>query len=375
MKFTLVVLALFMTLQVRAAAPAASPGAIADLPAGVVYTAVDRDTYESAAKRLRAAIAGGPEPLAQLMGLAASDAKVLAGPFFALEIDGDNLKGRAFLPRGKYRFPVPGEAGFVVESFSANDAAQKRFLAHYVLLSADFRGELEIRRPTFDELALIWGWVSWDLDDPLLVVESPREKFVFDFDPRTGLITWVERLTNPCFTGQQDGKAVLACHCARVVREQKKWQIAFEALASCPAPAVNSVALAVAGDSPARPAVLLPTNDEDARTDAMLARIFAPTHDIMVIPSDAPDFRHPGKPYAGAAPVTPKDAQGEPIHGYVLFGSMVNADGSVGPTRILISTDQRLSDEILRATSEWRVEPATRDGKPVTVMFWEEWPF
>jgi len=47
----------------------------------------------------------------------------------------------------------------------------------------------------------------------------------------------------------------------------------------------------------------------------------------------------------------------------------------VGPTRILISTDQKLSDEILRATSEWRIEPATLDGKPVTVMFWQEWPF
>ena len=44
MKSTLAFVAVFMTLTVRAAAPEVAPGAIADLPTGVVYAAVDRDT-------------------------------------------------------------------------------------------------------------------------------------------------------------------------------------------------------------------------------------------------------------------------------------------------------------------------------------------
>jgi hypothetical protein len=362
-----------LALTAQAAAPAVSTDE--DLPEGVVYAPADQENMESARKRLLAALSSGPEDLARLMGLGEKDAKTLVGPYFGIEIDADHLKGRAFLPRGKYHFPVPGEAGLIVESFSAADAAQKRFLAHYVLLAADFHGEFAIRRPTFDELALIWGWVSWDLDDPLLIVESARDKYVFDFDPRTGLITWIERLTSPCFTGLQDGKKVLDCHCSRIARDGRKWQIQFEKLQSCPAPAINLVGFASSKETSALAPAYLPTNDKDARTDAMLARVFAKSHAITVIPTELPGYKGPGKPYGGGAPITPRDEKGEPIHGYVLFGSVLNADGQVGPTRILISTDDRLSSEILRATGEWRVEPATRDGKPIAVIFWQEWPF
>jgi hypothetical protein len=246
------------TLTVRAAAPAAVGND--ELPEGVVYAPAAPQIMESARNRLLVALTSGPEALAQLMGLDEKDAKVLVGPFWGIEIEADNLKGRALLGKGRYRFPVPGEAGFIVESFSAANAAQKRFLAHYVLLAADFRGEFTIRRPNFDELALIWSWIGWDLDDPLLVVESAHDKYAFDFDPRTGLITWIERLTSPCFTGSQEGKQALDCHCSRIARDGRKWDVRYEKLGSCPTHAINSLAALATNQKSDRLPAYLPTN-------------------------------------------------------------------------------------------------------------------
>lgn len=365
-------LALLPVLAVSADKPMVSE---AEIPAGVVYDGADPKIVETLRERLRAALHDGPEALARLMGLAEGDARMYVGPYFGVGIEADNLKGKSMLMRGRYHFPIPGEAGLVVNSFGANSAAQKRFVAHYVYLSGDFTGELQIRPANFDELALVWGWISWDLDDPLFVVESAHDKFVFDFDPRTGLITWVEKFTDTCFSGFQEGEKVLECHCSKIVRDGKNWRVNFEALAACPAPAVNDVRLAAAKSAGATTPVYLRTDDRVARVDAMLARAYSSTHRITVLSTQAPGYEGHGKPLAGAAPVGPKDDKGEPIHGYVLIGGVLNPDTTMSPTRVLISTDERLSNAVLEAMRAWRVEPPKFEGKPVAELFWQEFPF
>jgi hypothetical protein len=347
----------------------------AEIPAGVVYAGAEPKVIETARERLRAALHDGPEALAQLMGVAEGDARVLVGPYFGVSIEADNLKGRNMLTRGRYHFPIPGEAGLVVNSFGARSAAEKRFVAHYVYLAGDFSGELEIRPVNFDELALVWGWISWDLDDPLFVVESARDKFVFDFDPRTGLITWIERFSNTCFSGYQEGKQVLECHCSTIARDGKNWRVNFEALASCPAPAVNDVKLAAAKSVGATTPVYLRTDDRVARVDAMLARVYASTHQITVLSTQAPGYQAHGTELAGAAPVGPKDGKGDTIHGYVLIGAVLNADTTISPIRVLVSSDERLSNAALEAMRVWRVEPPKFEGKPVAELFWQEFTF
>src|SRR5262245_15723106 len=89
----------------------------AETPAGVVYAGTDPKTIETARERLRAALRDGPEALARLMGVSEGDARVLVGPYFGVSIEADNLKGRAMLTSGRYHFPIPGEAGLVVNSF------------------------------------------------------------------------------------------------------------------------------------------------------------------------------------------------------------------------------------------------------------------
>jgi len=350
-----------------AAAPAPTN---TQLPQGVVYAAADAATIDKASQRLREALTQGPAALAALFGLADSDARVMVGPYFGVEINGDNLEGKALLAQGRYRFPIEGTAGLVAESFAGIDARQKRFLAHYVFLAGDFSGKLDIREPTFDEMALIWAWIGWDLDAPLLIAESATDKYAFDFDPKTGLITWVERLTRPCTTGQQEGKQIFGCSCARVNRKGMKWQVDFQPLESCPEFALPKTA------SPARnlPPVYLRSAPDTRRLDLMLARSYLAEYSIVELEDGAPGYRGPGKKLAGDYPATPL-VDGKPLQGYVLMGSVIGDDGRARANRILISTDDRLSAAALQAAESWRIEPATRDGKPVSEMIWQELPF
>jgi len=351
-------------------ARAADPKGDSQIPQGVVYAPADAATVEKASQRLREALGQGPAALAALFGLADSDAVVFAGVFFGMEINADNLQSKALLAQARYNVPLAGTAGLTGESFAAPKPPQKRYLAHYVFLTGDFSGKLEIREPTFDELALIWYWVGWDLDGPLLVVESATDKFVFDFDPKTGFITWVERLTRPCATMTQEGKELLSCSCARVQRDGRKWQVGFEKLEHCPeySPPAKPVT--------ARnlPAAYLRFTPRTLRLDMILAQQYSNEYSVTAIEDGLPGYHGPGKLLEGKYPETPK-ADGKPVMGYVLMGSVFGDDGRAHSNRILISTDDRLSAAALQAADTWRIEPATRDGKPVAEMVWQEMPF
>jgi len=359
-----------MLLCLASPAFAAAPTTNTELPAGVVYAPADAATIEKASQRLREALTQGPAALAALFGLADSDARLMVGPYFGIEMNGDNLEGKALLPTGKYSFPIPGTAGLIAESFAGTNAREKRFLAHYVFLAGDFSGKLDIREPTYDEMALIWAWISWDLDGPLLIAESATDKYAFDFDPKTGLITWVERLTRPCTTGQQEGKEVFSCSCARVNRKGASWRVDFEPLESCPEYSLPRSATSARK----LPPVYLRSDPRTRRVDLLLARQYASEYSIVDIEDGLPGYRGPGKKLAGESPAAPM-VDGKPLRGYVLMGSVIGDDGRAYANRILISTDDRLSAAALLAADTWRIEPATRDGKPVSEMIWQELPF
>ena len=359
-----------MLLCLASPAFAAAPPTNTQLPAGVVYAPADAATVDKASQRLREALTHGPASLATLFGLADSDARLVVGPYFGIEMNGDSLDGKALLPTGKYNFPIPGTAGLTAESFAGTNAREKRFLAHYVFLAGNFGGELDIREPTYDEMALMWAWISWDIDGPLLIAESATDKYAFDFDPKTGLITWVERLTRPCTTGLQEGKEVFSCSCARVKRKGTSWRVDFEPLESCPEYSLPGSAT-TAGKLPP---VYVRTGPDTRRVDLMLARQYTGEYSVIEIADGLHGYRGPGKKLEGDSPKAPV-VDGKPLQGYVLMGTVFGADGRAHSNRILISTDDRLSAAALLAADGWRVEPATRDGKPVAEMIWQELAF
>jgi hypothetical protein len=363
---------LTVTALCQGAAPATSGS---ELPLAVKYSAASPEILAAARAKLRPALTDSAA-LATLLG-PDTDETVRVGPFFGIEIDADQLKGRSLFGKGRYRLPKSEDMPEVIsESFGAQSRPQKLLLAHYVTLAANFSGEVTIREPNFEELALVWAWIAWDLDGPLLVAESEHDKFFYDFDVRGERITWIERLTHPCFTVSQEGKQVLTCTCVHIERNERSWRLAYQVLESCPATGMHNVSVAANSSSSAQggklPAAYVLVSDRSARVDTMLARRFAGSFAITTLASETPGYKGPGKLLEGKPPVAPKDARGEPVHGYVLLGSAVGPDGRMVENRVLLSTDERVTTAVLAAAQGWRVEPPSRNGEPVTEIIWQE---
>jgi TonB family protein len=74
-------------------------------------------------------------------------------------------------------------------------------------------------------------------------------------------------------------------------------------------------------------------------------------------------------------PGYPLQIMRENVSGTVILYAVIHADGSVGNIRILRSVDDRLDRYASQAVSQWRFQPATKDGAPVDVEATFKIPF
>jgi TonB family protein len=70
-----------------------------------------------------------------------------------------------------------------------------------------------------------------------------------------------------------------------------------------------------------------------------------------------------------------REAMANGVQGVVRFECVVNADGSVGDTRVLQSLDPALDVEAEKALKAWRFKPGTKDGVAVPVSVEVEMSF
>ncbi len=68
-------------------------------------------------------------------------------------------------------------------------------------------------------------------------------------------------------------------------------------------------------------------------------------------------------------PVYPEQARKNGVEGKVILQAVIDDDGSVSDVEVLNSTDPVFDDAAVDAVRQWRWEPATSDGRPVTVYF------
>jgi TonB family protein len=74
-------------------------------------------------------------------------------------------------------------------------------------------------------------------------------------------------------------------------------------------------------------------------------------------------------------PGYPLQIMRENVSGTVILYAVIHADGTVGNIRILRSVDDRLDRFASQAVSQWRFQPATKDGTPVDVEATFQIPF
>jgi protein TonB len=74
-------------------------------------------------------------------------------------------------------------------------------------------------------------------------------------------------------------------------------------------------------------------------------------------------------------PAYPLQLMRENVHGTVILYAVIHADGSVGNVRVLRSADDRLDRYATEAISQWKFDPATKNGSPVDVEATFQIPF
>ncbi|HLZ40703.1 MAG TPA: TonB family protein [Candidatus Sulfotelmatobacter sp.] len=74
-------------------------------------------------------------------------------------------------------------------------------------------------------------------------------------------------------------------------------------------------------------------------------------------------------------PAYPLQLMRENVHGTVILYAVIHADGSVGNVRVLRGVDERLDRFASEAVTQWKFEPATKNGTPVDVEATFQIPF
>lgn len=74
-------------------------------------------------------------------------------------------------------------------------------------------------------------------------------------------------------------------------------------------------------------------------------------------------------------PAYPLQLMRENVHGTVILYAVIHADGSVGNVKVLRGVDDRLDRYATEAISQWKFDPATKNGSPVDVEATFQIPF
>lgn len=74
-------------------------------------------------------------------------------------------------------------------------------------------------------------------------------------------------------------------------------------------------------------------------------------------------------------PAYPLQLMRENVAGTVILYAVIHADGSIGNVKILRSVDDRLDRFATDAISQWKFDPATKNGTPVEVEATFQIPF
>lgn len=54
--------------------------------------------------------------------------------------------------------------------------------------------EIKIRKATYKELQYYWAVISFDIDEPLLIAETPEHNYIFNLSPKTLKLVWLDEV-------------------------------------------------------------------------------------------------------------------------------------------------------------------------------------
>jgi len=222
------------------APPAAAAVALAQdpiAPDGITYLTATAAENQAAHDKLQAAFSGEKLDLLDLISEGVDkNQKVLLGVYLSQIVAKDPAYSEGALADGKYDLPLSKKDGILVNALLLFADTRPRAKTAADLISGIYRPEkpFMIRKLTKDEMSLIWFYISWDLVEPIYVVEDGGHKLVFEFDPTGTSLTWIEDITEPCFS-LKVGNSCLPCMCHVIQHEGNRYGGGFRPMSECAA--------------------------------------------------------------------------------------------------------------------------------------------
>lgn len=205
-------------------------------PDGVTYVMASDTVNKVASDNLAAAFSGNSLDLSDLISKGIDkNGKVLLGVYLSQVLAKRPEYVQGSLAGGEYQLPLSKKDGVIIHAklLAANKQEQVKSLAALLAKIYTPAKPFTIRKLTKDEMALIWFYISWDLVEPVYLVESNGDKLVFQFDPSGTSLTWIEDITAPCFR-LAIGDSGLPCMCHVIEHEGNRYQTGFKPAATCP---------------------------------------------------------------------------------------------------------------------------------------------
>ena len=144
--------------------------------------------------------------------------------------------------------------------------------------------------------------------------------------------------------------------------------------------AVLGAAIAVVAVAGAAGAALFPLTKTTTAAASPLGTASAVGDEKKTDATKGEEVRHPVKydPDAGITapkvihkvnPTYPEEARQQGIQGIVVSEAIIDSEGTVVDVKVLESPDEILNQPTVDALTQWKFEPATKDGKPIDVIY------
>jgi hypothetical protein len=56
--------------------------------------------------------------------------------------------------------------------------------------------EFKLRKATYAELDYYWTVISWDIEEPLIIIETSKHRYILNLNPKTMKLLWLDEAPN-----------------------------------------------------------------------------------------------------------------------------------------------------------------------------------
>jgi len=148
------------------------------------------------------------------------------GPLLSSRIHDKSPKKVMKLRAVGYRIKITEDFEPKFQGILAKTNKEKKLLSQ---LLSDWIGDskkIKLRRLKPDELAFMWYFVSWNIKEPVFVLETDNHTFWVDVGAISENQLWIEEMSNPCYQFGFE-EIISPCLCFKVLIEEKKWSAGF----------------------------------------------------------------------------------------------------------------------------------------------------